>query len=227
MTARGVEVRAHGITKAYDHGLVTALAGVDLQVERGERVAIMGRTGSGKSTLLGIIARLDTFDAGELLIDGLSSSELGNPERWRAENLGMVFQFHHLLPHLSALENVELPLCGLPRRSRGGPGRASALLEELSLGHRKRTLAAHLSGGERQIAAVARALVNRPRILLADEPTGNVDSRTGETILTALTDWSRRTGGTLMVVTHDSGAADAMDRTIELSDGRVLDQRSD
>jgi len=226
MTSRGVEVLAHGITKAYDHGLVTALAGVDIHVRSGERVAIVGRTGSGKSTLLGIIARLDPFDDGELLIDGLLPGQLGVAERWRAENLGMVFQFHHLLPHLSALENVELPLCGLPRRSRGKPGRAGDLLDELSLGHRKNTLAAHLSGGERQIAAVARALVNRPRILLADEPTGNVDSLTGETILAALTAWSRRTAGTLMVVTHDSEVAGAMDRTVELRDGRVLERRS-
>ena len=131
MTSRGVEVLAHGITKAYDHGLVTALAGVDIHVKSGERVAIVGRTGSGKSTLLGIIARLDPFDDGELLIDGRLPGQLGVAKRWRAENLGMVFQFHHLLPHLSALENVELPLCGLPRRSRGKPGRADDLLDEL------------------------------------------------------------------------------------------------
>ncbi len=227
MTALGVEVRARGITKSYDHGLVQALAGVDLQVESGERVAIVGRTGSGKSTLLGLIAQLDTFDNGELQIDGLPSGRLGSPERWRANNLGIVFQFHHLLPHLSAVENVELPLYGLPRQFRGEPGRASDLLDRLSLGHRRNTLAAHLSGGERQIAAVARALVNQPRILLADEPTGNVDTRTGETILAALTGWSRQTGGTLVVVTHDSDVADAMDRIVEIRDGRVLDRRSD
>ncbi|RLB40383.1 MAG: hypothetical protein DRH30_08520 [Deltaproteobacteria bacterium] len=227
MTGRGIAVSACGITKAFEHGLVKALAGIDMQVQTGERVAIMGRTGSGKSTLLAIIALLDTFDDGELLINGTPPSGLGVPELWRAENVGIVFQFHHLLPHLTARENVELPLYGLPRRSRDDFHRARDLLEQLSLGHRADTVAANLSGGERQLAAVARALVNGPRLLLADEPTGNVDTQTGENVLGALIDWSRSTGGTLVVVTHDSTVANAMDRIVELRDGRVIDGPSD
>jgi ABC-type lipoprotein export system ATPase subunit len=176
--------------------------------------------------LLSILGLLDTFDRGELEIDGRPSRDLGCPERWRAENVGIVFQFHHLLPHLTAAENVELPIFGLPRRSRLDRHSPRHLLEELSLGHRANTLSARLSGGERQIAAVARALVNRPRLMLADEPTGNVDSATGDLILNTLANWSRDTGGTLVVVTHDPAVADTMDFVVELHDGRVRESRS-
>ncbi|MBI4916136.1 MAG: ABC transporter ATP-binding protein [Acidobacteria bacterium] len=217
----GIELAAHDLRKAFEHGLVTAVDGVTLEVRSGELVALVGPTGCGKSTLLALLGLIEEPDAGHVSIDGHMAT-LRGAERWRAENVGIVFQLHHLLPHLTVAENVQLPLvaAGLARTARRE--RADRLLAELGLAHRAGTLAARLSGGERQLAALARALANRPRLLLADEPTGSVDSRTGALILDRLLAWSREAGATLVLVTHDQAVAGAMDRVVAIKDGRVV-----
>ena len=207
--------------KSFEGGLVQALRGVDLNVESGERVAVVGPTGCGKSTLLSLLALLDAPDRGEILIDGRTPQALRPPEDWRAREVGIVFQFHHLLPHLTVEENTLLPL--LASSGRIDPRRAVDLLGRLGLGDRANALAARLSGGERQLAALARALINEPRLVLADEPTGSVDSATGSRILNELLEWSSRSRGSLVLVTHDPVVARSMDRVIAMKDGRVVD----
>ena len=219
----GVSICASGLVKAFDGGLVRALAGVDLEVRGGERVAIMGPTGCGKSTLLGLIALLDRPDSGSLELDGEPAESVRPAEAWRAANVGFAFQFHHLLPHLTAAENVCLPLMAVRPRPADMTATALAELDRLGLEHRSRQLAGSLSGGERQLVAVARALVNRPRLVLADEPTGNVDSETADRLLEVLVGWSVDTGATLVLVTHDPAVAARADRLIRMRDGRVLE----
>jgi putative ABC transport system ATP-binding protein len=209
------------VRKSFDGGLVQALADVDLDVAPGEKVAITGPTGSGKSTLLALLSMLESPDAGEIELDGVQTEKIRAPERWRRAHLGFVFQLHHLLEHLTAAENVMLPLIAFRRPPRDARRRAEALLESLGLGHRADALAARLSGGERQITAVARAVVNDPRLVLADEPTGSVDTATGRRILDILDAWCERRGGTLITVTHDPEVASRSSRVVRLRDGRV------
>jgi putative ABC transport system ATP-binding protein len=203
---------------------VTALADITLRIERGEMVSIVGPSGSGKSTLLNLIGGLDRPSAGEIDIDGRRLSGLSDDERTlvRRDKIGFVFQFFNLLPSLSALENVSLPLHlrGLPRRK--SRQRSRELLELVQLGARVDHLPEELSGGERQRVAIARALANDPPILLADEPTGNLDTHTGADILKLLQDLHARLGTTILVVTHDPTVARACSRTITLTDGRVV-----
>ncbi len=222
----GLAFSARGLAKSFDGGLVAALRGVDLEIAAGERVGIVGRTGCGKSTLLSLLALLDDPDAGELAIDGRRASELRPREAWRGANLGIVFQFHHLLlPHLTVAENIALPLAGRMRR-RERRQRVAEMVERMGLVHRASTLAARLSGGERQLVAVARALVADPRAVLADEPTGSVDSATGATIVATLGDWAQRRGGTLVMVTHDEALATSLDRVVTMVDGRLATNRA-
>jgi len=217
----GVAFSARGLTRSFDGGLVWALRGVDLEIAAGERVAIVGRTGCGKSTLLSLLALLDDPDAGDLLVDGRPAGGLRPREAWRGANVGIVFQLHHLLLHLTVAENLALPLVGRARR-RDRRRRVGEVVERFGLGHRADTLAARLSGGERQLVAVARALVGDPRAVLADEPTGSVDSETGSTIMEALLGWARRRDGTLVLVTHDETLAGSLDRVLRMSDGRIV-----
>lgn len=211
---------ARALARHFDRGLTRALAGADFEAAPGERVAIVGRTGSGKSTLLLLLALLDQADGGELDIDGSPSRTIRSPEAWRAETLGVVFQFHHLLLHLNVEENLELPLIG--RLELAGRRKSVAeMLDTMSLGHRAKTVAARLSGGERQLLSVGRALIHRPRAVLADEPTGSVDRRTGDAIMGTLLEWARSARGTLVVVTHDHGIAASLDRTVTMEDGRT------
>jgi len=220
LAPRGVAIRARGLEKAFDRGLVPVLRGVDLEVGAGERAAIMGPTGCGKSTLLALLALLDRPDAGELELDGRPAASIGDREGWRAANLGIVFQAHHLLPHLTVEENLLLACLGRERRV--ARRLAAARLDELGLGVRRAARAATLSGGERQLAALARALVNEPRLILADEPTGSVDSATGARIVASLLEWSAARKATLLVVTHDAAVAGAMEHTMQMRDGRIL-----
>lgn len=216
----GVALAATGLRKSFDGGLVEALRGIDLEVAAGARLAIMGPTGCGKSTLLSLLALLEKPDGGEIVIDGRPAAAIGRPEEWRRHNLGMVFQFHYLLPHLTVAENVALPLLGGPLRD-GRRARVDDLLDNLGLAHRRDSLAARLSGGERQLVAVARGLVNGPRLVLADEPTGSVDTATGSRILDVLLDWCREHGATMLMVTHDAGIAGRLDAVMHMRDGRV------
>jgi putative ABC transport system ATP-binding protein len=222
----GIAIAARSLRKSFEGGLVRALDGVDLDVGAGERLALTGPTGCGKTTLLSLLSLLDEPNAGEVLFDGRRAAELGPPEEWRSANVGIVFQLHHLLPHLTVAENVALPLA--PRRGlKAEKGeRVDHILGRLGLAHRAGTLAGRLSGGERQLAAVARALVASPALLFADEPTGSVDSRAGRLILDHLVGWCEGSGATLVLVTHDLAIASAMDRTVTMRDGRVVAEGS-
>lgn len=219
-SAAGIGISARGLTKAFDGGLVLALSGADFDAAPGEKVAITGPTGCGKSTLLSLLSLLDEPDGGTILFDDRPADTLEPAERWRAQNVGIVFQLHHLIPHLTVAENTALPLAelGLARAERAR--RVDEILERAGLVPRARTLAAKLSGGERQLCAVARALVGRPRLLLADEPTGSVDSANGERILGLLDGWCEESGATMVLVTHDPGVARRAGRIEAMRDGR-------
>jgi len=212
-----------GVVKRYRRGDedVLALAGVDLEVSAGELVALVGPSGSGKSTLLHVAGGLDVPDAGRVLVGGRDLAGLSVTERARARrrDIGFVFQFFHLLPTLSVAENVELPLLLDKRRRRGE--RVRALLDRVGVAHRADHLPGELSGGEMQRAAIARALVAEPALLLADEPTGNLDSATGAGVLALLTEVVAEAGTALMMVTHDEAAAALAGRVLRLRDGRL------
>jgi putative ABC transport system ATP-binding protein len=204
---------------------VVALDAVSLAIPRGEMVAVIGRSGSGKSTLLNLIGGLDRPTAGEVIVDGASLAGLSDDEltRVRRDKIGFIFQFFNLLPTLSCLENVSMPLHlrGWPRKK--VDDRARELLTLVQLGHRLTHLPDELSGGERQRVAIARALSIYPPILLADEPTGNLDTRTGEEILALIRDVHTRLGSTVVIVTHDMNVAASCARTIALRDGHVVE----
>jgi len=199
-----------------------ALRGVSLRIKDGEYVAIMGPSGSGKSTLLHIMGLLDTPTRGRVLLDGRDISKLSEGERAviRRRKIGFVFQAFNLIPHLTVLENVELPLMldGVPRGERRK--KAEEILKSVGLGDRLHHYPSQLSGGQKQRVAIARALINNPSIILADEPTGNLDSKTGEVILDLFDDLHGQ-GHTLVVVTHDEEVAERADRVIKIRDGVV------
>jgi ABC-type lipoprotein export system ATPase subunit len=196
---------------------VNALNGVSFKVKDGAMVAIMGRSGCGKSTLMNLLGTLDHPTSGRVRYFGDDVSRIRDLPRFRLNTIGFVFQLHCLLPHLDLLDNVSLPLFG----QRGARERARKALEEVGLGHRLGHLPATVSGGERQRAAIARAIVNEPRVLLADEPTGNVDNETEEQLLRVFAELRQRRGMTLVVVTHDWNVASRAERVILFKDGRV------
>ncbi len=206
---------------------VQALRGLDLKIESGEFVAIVGPSGSGKSTLMHIIGALDVPDRGEVLLDGRDISRYGESElaELRGKKVGFVFQTFNLIHTLSSLENVALPLTfqGVGKEER--EERAADLLEMVGLGERLKHRPAELSGGEQQRVSIARALVNEPEMLLADEPTGNLDSDTGEAIMELLTSLNRDKGMTVVVVTHNPRDAGYADRTVNMIDGMIRNGR--
>jgi putative ABC transport system ATP-binding protein len=219
----GAAILVTGVRKSFEEGRVAALRDVSFAVEPGELVALTGASGSGKSTLLNLIGALDTPDAGTVLVDGLRIDELGSPNRYRAETVGFVFQAHNLLPTLTAAENVQVPMFGrLPVRERDV--KARELLREVGLEHREDARPAVLSGGERQRVAIARALANDPRLLLADEPTGALDSVTGNQVLALLDRLRRQRGMTIVLVTNDEVVAAHAARTLRLRDGVIHDE---
>ena len=213
-------VTVRGVTREFPGG-VWALSGVDLSVERGATVAITGPSGCGKSTLLHLLAAIDAPTSGSLTVAGHRLDELGDPSAFRRNVIGLVFQFHNLLPQLTAQANVELPMFGTAHSARSRRARAEELLAELDLGDLGRRFPNELSGGERQRVAIARALANRPEVLLADEPTGSLDSRSTGRFLEILDDLGAR-GITIILVTHSSEVAAHADRIVEMSDGRIV-----
>lgn len=214
-------IRACGLVKTYDAGIIRALDGLDFGVARGEFVAVTGPSGCGKSTLLHLIAALDRPDAGELAVAGHDLVREQRLDHYRARHVGMVFQLHNLLPTLSAAENVQVPMFELGLDARARSLRAADLLGLVGLSGRARNRPAELSGGERQRVAVARALANAPPILLADEPTGSLDSEAGRQVLDLLEELRRSHGMTVVMVTHDPGVAARADRIVTMLDGRL------
>jgi putative ABC transport system ATP-binding protein len=214
-------LRVVNVTRTYDDGDVHALNDVSLSVQRGEYLAIMGPSGSGKSTLLNLLGALDHPTRGEIYYDGQSLSRISNLDRFRAQTLGFVFQSFYLLPTLTALENVQIPMFESPLPARRRAEKAAALLEMVGLSQRARHLPAKLSVGERQRVAIARALANDPQLLLADEPTGNLDSAAGGAVLDLFDRLHREQGLTLIVITHGQEVAARAQRTIWIRDGRL------
>jgi putative ABC transport system ATP-binding protein len=216
------------VQKVYRQGEseVRALAGVSLEIAAGDFLSIMGASGSGKSTLLHLMGGLDSPTSGEIVIDGTAISRMTDDEItiFRRRKIGFVFQFFNLLPTYSAEENVALPLLLDRRPAREVRERVGAALELVGLGHRRRHRPDELSGGEMQRVAIARALVIDPVLILADEPTGNLDTKTGEQILTLVRDANTTRGCTIVLVTHDAHAAACARRTIHLSDGAIVNE---
>jgi ABC-type lipoprotein export system ATPase subunit len=222
-------VRAENVTRHYPMGdsLIRAVDGVSLSIEPGEFVALLGQSGSGKSTLLNLIAGLDRPTSGSVVVHGRDLAKMSSEElaRYRRNDVGMVFQAFHLIPSMTITENVELPMrfAEVERNERAQRSRES--LERVGLGHRLEHRPSQLSGGEQQRVSLARALANRPSLLMADEPTGNLDSRTGDSILNLIRDLSLSMGMTVVMVTHERALAERFaQRLIYLADGKLASE---
>ena len=220
-------LRLTGIAKAYNKGTpaeVTVLRGADLTVAAGEVVAMVAPSGAGKSTLLHIAGLLDTADAGEVMISGETMTGLSDRRRTgiRRAQVGFIYQFHHLLPEFTALENIILPQLAEGISRRDAATRARDLLAQVGVAERADHRPAAMSGGEQQRVAFCRALANRPRLLLADEPTGNLDPETSDRVFNALLDLVRSTGLSALIATHNMALAARMDRTVRLDTGKVV-----
>lgn len=219
MTNPILEVR--GLKKSYDEGQIEALRGVDLSIAPGDFVSISGPSGSGKSTLLQLIGGLDTPTSGEVLFNNAVLGSSIDLDSYRSDHVGFIFQAFHLLPTLRAIENVQVPMLAMKRDGHDRAQRAEALLCKMGLKHRMRQYPNQLSAGERQRVAIARALANNPSILLADEPTGNLDSANSALVMEILIGIQKEHGMTLIVVTHENEIANSAARHIRIRDGKV------
>ena len=212
--------------KSYDHGLVTALRGISFSLEKGKIYALTGSSGCGKSTLLNLIGTLDTADSGTILYEGKKIDTFKNPSRFRREYMGFVFQFHYLIPVLTLCENIETAmLFDKSLNSKERRQKAIQLLTEMGLDHKRDARANKISGGERQRAAIARALANNPKLILADEPTGNVDTKTSTMILEKLKKYVRTSGSTMLIATHDPQVSALSDTVLYMQDGKIIDYK--
>ena len=218
-----LEVR--NLRKTYDEGRIEALRGVDLSIDAGEFLAISGHSGSGKSTLLHLLGGLDTATSGEVLFRGAALGSSISLDTYRCHHVGFIFQSFYLLPTLRAVENVQAPMLATREGSGDREKRAESLLREVGLEHRMRQHPNELSGGERQRVAIARALANNPSILLADEPTGNLDSSNSARIMELLIGIQKSRGMTLIVITHENEIAKSAPRHIRIHDGRIAKGR--
>ena len=216
-------IEIKNLRKEYEDGSITALNGIDLKIKRGESVSILGPSGSGKSTLLNMIGGLDKADEGQINVAGVNLMQDKDLSEFRSKEIGFVFQLHNLIPNLTVLENVQTPLIGTDIEDKKMEERALKLLKSVNLENKIDQRPTKLSGGERQRVAIARALVNHPSIILADEPTGALDSETQEIILNLLLDIHRKENVTLIMVTHEVYVAKKADRSIYVLDGKIKD----
>lgn len=222
MTAPAYLVETRGLTRIYGDGEeIRALDEVSMKIAAGELVAVMGPSGSGKSTLLNMIGALDKPTRGQVLVNGQDLAEIRNKDKFRGETVGFMFQLHNLIPTLTAVENVEVPMMGYRSRS-ARRERALELLHLVELEDRMNHLPNQLSGGQRQRVAVARALANNPPLVLADEPTGSLDTSAGRALMQLLRELSRTQGTTYIVVTHDPAVARQTNRVLVMADGRIV-----
>ncbi len=215
-------IRLTNVLKQYDDGAVTALNNINLSIEKGSFVSIIGPSGSGKSTLLNMLGALDTPDSGQVLINGVDLAREKDLSDFRRHEIGFIFQLHNLLPNLNVQENVEIPLMDADMSEKDKHRRALLFIEAVGLLDKKKQKPNKLSGGERQRVAIARALVNFPSIILADEPTGALDTKNGQKVLDVLRFVHESIDATLIIVTHDIDVARLADRTIEIRDGQVI-----
>jgi len=220
MTEENV-IEIHNLQKTYDKGKIKALNGIDLEIKKGEFISIMGPSGSGKSTLLNMIGALDRAEEGTIKVAGIDLMKTRDLSEFRSQEIGFVFQMHNLVPNLSVLENVEIPMYETRVKSEEMRRRALELLEAVGLKDKADKNPTKLSGGERQRVAIARALVNHPSIILADEPTGALDSKTGDVILNLLKSLHSKEQVTLVMVTHEPYVAEMADRILHLLDGKI------
>jgi putative ABC transport system ATP-binding protein len=214
-------IKIQGLKKSYDNGKIKALNGMDLEVKKGEFVSIMGPSGSGKSTLLNMIGALDTADEGSIEVAGIDLMKTKKLNKFRSKEIGFVFQMHNLIPNLSVIENVQIPMFETKATSKEMHDRAFDLLKSVDLEDKIDQKPTKLSGGERQRVAIARALVNHPSIILADEPTGALDSKTGAVILNLLKDLHLKENVTLVMVTHEPYVGNMAQRLVTVLDGKV------
>lgn len=215
-------IRLTNVLKEYDNGAVIALNNINLSIEKGSFVSIIGPSGSGKSTLLNMLGALDSPDSGHVIINGVDLATQKDLSDFRRHEIGFIFQLHNLLPNLNVQENVEIPLMDANMSEKDKHKRALIFIEAVGLLDKKKQKPNKLSGGERQRVAIARALVNFPSIILADEPTGALDTKNGQKVLDVLRFVHESIGATLIIVTHDIDVARLADRTIEIRDGQVI-----
>ncbi len=225
MSSQQAVIECSHISKSFTEGpqVVDVLSDLSLSIKQGEQVAIIGSSGSGKSTLLHLLGGLDQASSGDIRINGQNVGSMSEKERGilRNHSLGFVYQFHHLLPEFTALENVAMPLLIRRCSVSESTSRATEILNQVGLGHRLQHKPGELSGGERQRAAIARSMVTSPQCILADEPTGNLDRATAESVYQLLLELNRQHQTSLVIVTHDEGLASKMDRVLKLIDGRI------
>ncbi|MGB9977835.1 ABC transporter ATP-binding protein [Methanobacterium sp.] len=219
-----IEIR--GLKKSYENRQIMALNGINLEIKEGEFVSIIGPSGSGKSTLLNMIGALDNPDEGSITVAGTDLTQNEDLSKFRSDEIGFVFQLHNLIPNLTVLENVQIPLIETPLSDEKMEKRALNLLKSVNLENKINQKPTKLSGGERQRVAIARALVNHPSIILADEPTGSLDSKTQDIILNLLKDIHKKENVTLIIVTHSPDVANMADRIITVLDGKIKSEKT-